>query len=389
MNLSDNVTVIEREGRTWYIIGTAHVSNDSVHEVRDVIEQVAPDTVCIELCETRYVALTDENRWSKLDVFEVIRQGKTLMLLANLAIGAYQRRLGAKLGVKPGAEMLEAARMAEAQGATVVLADRDIQVTLKRTWANVGYLKRMGLMGALFESLIPGGRQDVDAEQIEQLKERENLSNMMDEFARVMPEVKQPLIDERDLYMVSKLREAPGERIVAVVGAGHVPGMIAHFDDTIDRQALEQLPQPSTVGSMLKWVIPMVVLAAFAIGVQRHGGESIPQMLQAWILPNMVFAGVLTLAAGAKLPSVFVAAVGSPITSMNPLLPIGVPVGYLEARLRKPTVEDAERIPDDVQSVRGFYRNPFTRVLLVVFMSIMGSALGAWVGLGWLIGILS
>ncbi len=384
MELSDHVTVIERQDRTFYLVGTAHISSESVDEVRRVIEEIQPDVVAIELCDTRYAALIDEKRWEKLDIFKVIREGKSLMLLANLAIGAYQRRLGQKLGVKPGAEMLEASKAANDVGARIALVDREIQITLKRTWANIGFWKKITLAGGLFESMFAGNGDEVDHDTIEQLKEQAQLSEMLEEFARVLPEVKEPLIDERDLFMVSKLRETTGDKVVVVVGAGHVPGMTRHFDDDIDRDALNATPEPKTWTRVVKWAIPMAVIAAFYIGVRKNDWSSADEMLMAWVLPNSVFAALGTLIAGAKLPSIAVAFLMSPITSLNPLLPVGVPVGLTEAWFRKPTVADAERIPDDVQTFKGFYRNAFTRTLLVIFMSIMGSAAGAWFGLGWL-----
>lgn len=383
-----NVTVVEREGKRWYLIGTAHVSQDSVYEVREVIEALKPDTVAIELCNTRYQSMVDENRWEKLDIFQVIREGKTLMLLANLAIGAYQRRLGAQLGVKPGAEMVEAAKIANETGAEVYLADREIQVTLKRTWANVGFFKRAELLAAIVESMFGGGAEP-SAEEIEKLKEKQNLDAMMEEFATHLPEVKGPLIDERDAFMISKLREAPGQTIVAVLGAGHVPGMVRRWDETIDREAINQLPPPSPVMRALKWVFPIAVLVSFIWGAYGQTGTSLEDLIWAWVLPNMIFAALGAIIAGAKLPSIIVAGVMSPITSLTPLIPVGVPVGFVEAWLRKPTVRDAERIPDDVQSVGGLYRNAFTRTLLVVLLSIIGSAMGAWFGIGaiaWLFG---
>ncbi len=210
VNDTGNIRVIERDGTTVWLVGTAHVSHESVAEVQRVIDEVDPDTVCIELCEPRYQALTDESRWQNLDVFKVLREGKTLFLLANLAVGAYQRRLGAKLGIKPGAELLAAAEAAEARGARVELVDRDIHITLKRAWANVPFLRRMSLLAAIGESLFT--RDDVEEVDIEQLKDQANLADMMAEFSRALPEVKEPLIDERDVYMVSRIREAPGER---------------------------------------------------------------------------------------------------------------------------------------------------------------------------------
>ena len=386
MDTNETVTTLEDGQRTFWLVGTAHISQHSVDQVNEVIERVQPDAVCIELCETRYSALTDKNRWRNLDIFKVIKEGKTLFLLANLAIGAYQRRLGDKLGVKPGAEMLAAAEKAKEVGAEVVLADRSIQVTLKRTWGNLGFLKKAGLVSAVLSSTV--SREEITAEQVEQLKQQANLSQMMQEFARAMPEVKKPLIDERDRYLISKVREAPGDRVVAVVGAGHVEGMRANFHTPVDRAPLEQLPPPSRVGAVLKWLVPLLVLGAFTYGYFNNEGQSLRQMLYAWVLPNSIAPALLTALAGGKLLSILSAFVGSPITSLNPLLGAGMVVGLVEAWLRKPTVEDAERINDDVRSLRGVYRNPFTRVLLVAVAATLGSALGAWIGISWLLALL-
>lgn len=383
-----NVTLVERDGKTWYLVGTAHISSESVREVREVIETVKPDTVAIELCETRYQSMTDVNRWEKLDVFQVIREGKTLMLLANLAVGAWQRRIGAQLGVKPGAEMLEAATIAKEVGSEIYLADRNIQTTLKRTWANVSFMKRVELIGAIGESMMGSGNEPT-AEEIEKLKEKQNLDAMMEEFAKVLPEVKEPLIDERDAFMVSKLREAPGDTIVAVLGAGHVPGMVRRWDEDIDREAIDKLPEPSKVMQALKWIFPLAVFISIGWGIYGQTGTSVEDIIWAWILPNVIFAALGAALGGAKIPTILVAGIMSPITSLTPLIPVGVPVGFVEAWLRKPTVADAERIPDDVQSIKGLYKNAFTRTLLVVMLSIIGSAMGAWFGIGaiaWLFG---
>ena len=380
---SETVSVLEHDGKTIYLVGTAHVSEASVNEVREVIQAVQPDTVCIELCPTRYQALTDPSRWQRLNIFEVLRSGKALLLLANLAMSAYQRRLGAKLGIDPGAELLAGAREAEAVGAEVELVDRDIQTTLKRTWANVGFWKRAELLSAVVGATFSS--ENVEAEDIEKLKQGSQLSEMLSEFARYLPEVKVPLIDERDQYMMTKIAAAGTERIVAVVGAAHVPGMKRALGAPADIDALDEQPERSRWTSLLKWLIPALILAAFTLGYSKHEGESLEQMLAAWVVPNALFAGLLTAIAGAKLLSIITAFVCSPITSLNPALGAGMVVGLLEAYLRKPTVEDAQRISKDIETFSGFFRNPFTRVLLVAFMATIGSALGAWVGAAWVV----
>jgi len=384
----EHVTVLRSGARTFYIVGTAHVSEESVDEVRRVIERVQPDTVCIELCPARYEALTDDARWKKLDIFRVIREGKTLFLLANLAVSAYQRRLGDRLGVRPGAELLAGAEAAEAQGAKLELVDRDVHVTLRRTWRSLSFWDKVKLLGAIGASLFEGGNDEVDAQAIERLKESDQLSEMMDELAKVMPAVKVPLIDERDQYLMSRIEEAPGERIVAVVGAGHVAGMVRWFGKPVDRAALEVVPPKSRWTSALKWLLPGLILAAFAWGSGQDSDGSLTDMLAAWILPNAIFCALLTAVALGKPLSILTGFVASPITSLNPLLGAGMVVGLVEAWLRRPTVADAERIHSDVQSIRGFYRNPFTRVMLVAVLANVGSAMGAWVGGAWVFSLL-
>ena len=383
-----NVRVVTQGERIFYLLGTAHVSRASVDEVRNAVELLRPDVVAVELCEQRYTALTDENQWKNLDIFKVIREGKTLFLLANLAVSAYQRRLGAELGVKPGEEMLAATEAATTIGAERALIDRNIHVTLKRTWGNIGFFRKAALISAIVESLVTK-EEDVDGEAIEALKEEEQLSDMMADFSEALPEVKGPLIDERDLYMVSKLQDTEGQRVLAVVGAAHVPGMREHMDDTIDRAAISEIPPRKWWTQLIKWIIPAIVIAAFFFGISENRGRSAQELLYAWVLPNAVMAGLLTLVAGGKIGSVITAFVGSPITSLNPLFNTGFLVGFTEAYLRKPTVDDCERINEDVQSFKGFWKNSFTRVLVVAFASIIGSALGAWIGATWVIALVS
>jgi len=380
--LGEHVTVLRRGGRVFYLVGTAHISRRSIAEVRQVIEQVKPDTVCVELCPMRYEALTDERQWQRLDIFQVIRQRKMLFLMASLALQIYQRRLGEKLGVRPGAELLEGVRAGEDVGAEVVLADRAVQATLRRTWANLSCWNKTRLVGALGASVFD--RQEIDEAQVEALKDRDVISEMMAELARVMPAVKKPLIDERDHYLMSAIEDAPGKVVVAVVGAGHVQGMTGHFGEPADRKALSIIPPPSPLSQALKWVIPIVVLSAFAYGIWRHSGEGLTEMLTAWIAPNAFFAGLLTAIAGGKLRSVLTAIVASPITSLNPTIAAGIPVGLVEAWIRRPTVQDCEQLGKQVTTLRGLHRNPFSRVLIVAIAASLGSAVGAWVGAAWL-----
>ena len=384
-----HVTVIESEGTTYHIVGTAHVSEQSRQEVADLIERLKPDEVCVELCQERYDSFYDTDRWKKLDIFEVIRKGKFLYLLANLAISAYQRKMGAKLGVKPGAELIGAAEEAKKHGAKVVLIDRNIHVTLKRVWANLGLWTKWELLAGIVASMFSDDNESKEkaSESIENLKNDANLSSMMETFAEELPQVHKPLIDERDRYLVAKMRECHGKTVIAVVGAGHVKGMKKYFETPIDTDELDKLPKPSIIWPLIKWLFPIVVIGVIAYSVHQKDTASIDEIIRAWVLPNSVFCFIFAILALAHPLTILAAIIVSPLTSTTPVISGGIVLGLLEAWLRKPTVEDCEDLPN-VHTLKGFYKNSFTHVLIVAFLTSLGSSIGAYFGIGWLIALL-
>lgn len=392
--LPASVTEVVRGDTTYYLVGTAHVSARSVEEVRTVIEQVKPDLVAVELCKARHDALTKDSAFRDLDVFKVVREGKTLYLLAHLALSSYQRRIGASLGVKPGAELLAAVTVANENGIPVELIDRDINTTLKRTWRNLGLWKRSTLLASLmvgFEDKKgePADERSIE-DQIESLKEQKALSEMLTELGRAVPEIKAPLIDERDSYLAGKLAAASTgkKRVVAVVGAAHVPGMAPQIGQPIDLAALDRLPPPSLVWTILKWLVPALFVAALIYGWRWSDKTNFTEMMLAWILPTSIGAAGLTLVAGGSILTVLSALVVAPIAAIHPLLGTGMVTGIVEAWRRKPCVADCERLPDDIQSFKGFWRNPVTRILLIAVASGLGTAAGFWVGVGWVASLL-
>lgn len=390
IGLRPHVTTLHHEGKTIHVLGTAHVSKQSVDDVEALVDAVKPDTICVELCASRLAALSDVDRWKKLDIFQVFKEGKSLFLLANLAVGAYQRRLGQELGVMPGQELLAGVECAKRTGAELVLADREVNITLKRTWGRLSLWKKSQLLSAILGSLFeraPKHGEEVTAQTVEDLKDKANLTAMMEEFARALPEVKAPLIDERDLYLVSNVREAPGKTIVAVVGAGHVAGMAKNIATPVDRKVLDELPKPSWWSGLFKWLIPAILIGTFILGLYNTEGAAFADMLMAWVLPTALFSGIATLLVGGKWQSILTALLCSPITTIHPLVASGMIVGPVEAWARRPTVDDLGNIHRDVQSIRGFFRNRFTRTLIVTVAATLGSAIGAWVGLSWVVSI--
>jgi pheromone shutdown-related protein TraB len=392
VELPNSVTTLEVGDTKYFVVGTAHVSQRSVEEVRHVIEEIQPDVVCVELCKGRHDALTKDSAFRDLDVFKVVREGKGLYLLAHLALASYQRRIGASLGVKPGAELLAAVTTASERGIPVELIDRDINITLKRTWANLGLWKRSMLMSSLIVGWDDGKGEPVTEKTVEDLKEAKALSEMLTELGRAVPEVKGPLVDERDQYLASKMLEAGAgkKKVVAVVGAAHVPGMTHHIGEktVIDRTLLDKLPPPSLFWRIFKWAIPALLLFAVIYGWRASEARSLAEMMLAWILPTSIGAGGMTLLAGGSIFSIVSALVVAPIAAIHPLLGTGMVVGVVEAWRRKPNVADCERLPEDVQSLRGFWRNPVTRILLIAVASGLGTAGGFWVGVGWVASLL-
>lgn len=372
-----HVTRLTYEGKEIYLVGTAHVSPKSVEEVERVIEELRPNSVCVELDEQRLRMLEDDTAWRKLDIFQVIRERRVLFLLSSLALGAYQRKMGEKQGVRPGAELHAGVLAARRIGAKLVLADRDVQATLKRTWANLSLLDRAKIASGLVAA--PFSVAEIDDKTIEELKDQDTIGEMMHELAREFPRLKEPLIDERDAYLVSSIREAEGPRIVGVVGAAHVAGMVRRLHETVDRASLSVLPSRTLLSRVLGWVIPAVVLSAFYLGYRKSGNVGLEEMLSAWILPHAIGSSLLTLVALGHPLSVVTAFFAAPLTSLNPAISAGMVVGLVEAYLRKPTVEDCEGLPTAIQSLRGIYENRATRVLLVFVLSTLGSAIGTWI----------
>jgi pheromone shutdown-related protein TraB len=234
----------------------------------------------------------------------------------------------------------------------------------------------------------PFAVEEISSEQIEQLKDRDTISEMLQELAHVMPGIKQPMIDERDAYLMSSIEAAPGKRVVAVVGAGHVDGMLQNLGQPVDRDALCAIPPPSALSQILQWVIPVLVLGAFYFGYTERSWDDFQKMLFAWVLPTSLLAATFTIAAGAKLLTVLTALVVSPITTLHPAIGAGMLTGLVEAWLRKPTVQDCEEATEAIQTLRGAYKNRFTRVLIVAVLSTIGAALGAWVGATWVVSLI-
>jgi pheromone shutdown-related protein TraB len=368
------------DGREIVLVGTAHVSRDSVDEVRRVIEEEKPDRVCVELDEGRHASLSQDSSWQNLNVGKVIRQGKGFLLMANLLLASFQRRLGKDLGVKPGEEMLAAIQASQQLGIPYSLCDRNIQVTLRRAWGRTRFWGKLKMLSAMLASVFAS--EKLSQEDVEKLKQKDILASMMEELADFLPAAKAVLIDERDTYLATRIYQAEGRKLVAVVGAGHLSGIarqidaIANKKQTVDLAPLDALPKKGWAGRILPWLIPAVIVVLFGLGFLRAGWAMSLEMFWRWLLIHGGLAAVGSLLALAHPLTIVIAFVGAPIGTLNPFGKIGLFTGVAEAFLRKPRVRDVEKLSDDVMTFKGFYTNRVTHILIVFFLSTLGAAIG-------------
>lgn len=375
--LEESITRVHIDGKEFILIGAAHVSKQSAEQVKEVIESERPDSVCVELDEKRYQAILDENRWKETDVFKVIKDGKATLLLMNLAISSFQKRMAKQFGIKAGQEQIQGIQSAKELGSNLILADRDIQVTFSRIWGGIGLWGKAKLLTQVIGSIF--NKESISEEELEKMKNQDAIEAILKDFTENFPKLKVPLIDERDQYLSQKIKEAPGNKIVAVLGAAHVPGIKKEIRKDHNLTRLSESPPKSKAPKIIAWTIPILILSVIAYTFFANPSAGIQQTIS-WIIWNGSFSALGTVIALGHPLSVLAAFVAAPITSLNPLIAAGWIAGIVQAYIYRPNVGDFERISDDVLSVRGFWRNKVTRILLVVVFANLGSTLGSFIG---------
>jgi pheromone shutdown-related protein TraB len=384
-NESDTVSRIRMGEREILILGTAHVSLDSVDEVTNTIREELPDRICVEIDAGRYQSLSKDEKWQQMDLTKVFREKKGFLLLANLVMTSFQRKVGNNTGIKPGEDMKMAVEVAKELSIPFSFSDRPVQMTLQRAWAKSSFWNKMKLLASLISSVF--ANEKVDAEEVESLKEKGALEDMMKELSDYLPSVKEVLIDERDQYLACNIFEAPGNKVIAVVGAGHMNGIVRWIEDLykgdkkVDLREISILPPRSMGSKLIPWIIPSLILAIVVTGFVTSGVEVGFKMLLVWVLANGTLAAVGALLALAHPLTILGSFLAAPITSMNPTIGVGMVSGIMEYFFRKPKVHDMECLQDDVTSLRGWYRNRISRILLVFFFSSLGSSIGTFYAL--------
>jgi len=395
--MSGNILTVTLGNKEIKLIGTAHVSRESIDEVKKIIYEEKPDIVCVELDEGRYNAITQNDNWEKLNLSKVFKEGKGFLLIANLVLASFQRRLGNELGVKPGEEMKTAVEAAKELGIQHSLCDREVQITLRRAWARCGLWSKSKLLASLLASAFT--TEKMSEQEIENLKNKNELDGMMSELAEYLPGVKATLIDERDRYLASKIwLSAPGEasrKITAVVGAGHMQGIKTHLEKlsggeaSADVSELDKVPPPGFFSKIARFIIPAAVVALVAAGFLRAGTSLGLSMMFQWVLWNGSLAALGAIIALAHPLAIIVSFLGAPITSLNPFIGVGILSGLVQVTLRKPRVFDVQEISEASTSLKGVYRNRITRALLVFFLSSLGSSIGTFVSIPAIAGLLA
>lgn len=382
--MSQTQKKLELNGRIITLIGTAHVSKESIEEVEQTIKEIKPDCVGIELDEKRAESIQNPEKYSQLDIVQVLKKNQGFLLLANLILSSFQRRMGLNVGVKPGDEMLAAMNVAKEMNIPSVMVDRPIQITLKRAWAKNSLWGKCKLLAALFTSAFE--KEEIDSSEIENLKKGNEMDSMMDELSQYMPVIKQVLIDERDQYLATKIWESQGNNIVAVLGAGHLPGVEKHLmtlsqeNEKADVNDISEVPPKSFASKIVGWIIPAIIIGLLAWGFISGGKNAGITNVWTWIIWNGSLAAIGTLLAGANPLTILGAFLTAPLTSLCPLVGVGFVTGIIQAVVSKPKVSDIETLQDDVSSLKGFYKNRILKVLLVFILSSLGSSVGTFVG---------
>lgn len=370
--MKDQLIRLDYQGKEIILIPTAHVSQESVNLVRETIKEEKPDSICIELDEQRYKNIKNPEAWKNTNIIDIIKEKKVTLLIANLILSSYQKNVAKKLKTKPGQEMMEGIKASEEMGINLVLADRSIQTTFMRIWRKMGFFEKIKL---LFSLMFLDEDEDVSEEDLQRLIERDNLELAIEDMGKDYPQIAATLLHERDKFLAYNIKNAPGKKVIAILGAAHTPGVEEEVFKDQDIEELKKIPEKSFMGKLLPWIIPALIVILIALGFKESMNTGLSQ-IKSWFIFNSVLAAAFTALCLPHPLSVLTAFVAAPFTSINPVLACGWFAGLVEASLKKPTVEDVNKIPDDIFNFKSWIHNKFLKALLVVILANLGSSIG-------------
>lgn len=373
MLMHESIVKLNYKDKEIYLVKTAHVSKTSVEDVRQCIEEVDPDSICIELDKQRYEKLKNPEKWSDTDIVKVIKDKQVGFLLVNVILSSFQKRIAKSMDSNTGGEMIEAMKLAEEKNKNLVLADRSIKTTFSRIWNKLSPKEKFklitGIIGSIFED------EDISEEDLNKLKEADALEAALLEVSKQFPTVKKVLVDERDQYLCQKIKTAPGNKIVAVVGAAHAKGIENNLNNDIDIEELDVVEKKKGLSTLLKYIIPLLFIGIIAYTIYKNKDAGM-QQIKSWALWHGALSALGVLCAMGHPLSILTAFIASPITSLDPLLASGWFAGIVEATVRKPKVKDFENLAEDTSTIKGFFKNRVTRTLLVVVFANLFSTIG-------------
>jgi pheromone shutdown-related protein TraB len=361
------------------ILGTAHISQASVESVEALIAQEKPDTVCVELCNSRMRSIKDPEYWKKLDIFTVFKERKMYLLLSSLILSSFQKKLGFGK-MKPGDEMRKAIEISERDNLKLIPVDREIQTTLKRAWGNVGFFSKSYLISALAASLLV--KEEVTEEKIEAMKTDDALKEIFSQLPGRFDQVKRIIIDERDEYLAEKIRRSAldgSKKLVAVVGAGHLEGIMKYIGDSRDLVPLELMPVSNWRDKLSIFVLPVILVGMAAITFYTSGMQATVELVTSWFIVKSSLSALGAIIALAHPLSILLAALAAPFGNFNPIIKPGWLAALSESYLRKPLVEDFEKIAEDSEHFAGYWKNRVIRIFLVLLLPQVGSSIGTFI----------
>jgi len=359
-------------GKEITIIGTAHISSESVEEVKQALIEIQPDTVAIELDDERYKSMTEKKNWQDMDIVDIIKKKKVGFLVAQMILSSYQRKIAQNLKLNVGEEMSTAIQYSKENNTKLLMIDRNIQTTLLRIWHNLGWFEKAKMLTELLSSMF---ENDVKEEDIEALKQGDMLQSALSEISKQFPQIAETLIFERDRIMAYKLSHAQGNKIVAVVGAAHLPGIQKNLLNNSPISDIMVVPKKKD-NNLAAWIFPLFIIGLIALSIFNSPGLAFDTIMR-FILINGSLAALGTLIALGHPLSILTAFVMAPIGVLSPFLATGWFAGLMEAWVHKPKVEDFMNLQDDVLHIKGYWRNRVARILLVVLLANIFASVGS------------
>ena len=365
---------ISWQDKTIHLIKTAHVSKNSKEDVYNYFKEINPDSICIELDEDRYHKITSKDKWENTDIFKIIKEKKVFLLLINIVLSSYQKRMAKSLDSTSGAEMLAGIELSKENNKELVLIDRPINITFKRVWQSLTFKEKLNMLSGIIEMIFD--KEEISEEDINNLKDQNELDVALEEISKELPNVKKTLVDERDMYLAESIKGAKGNNVMVIIGAAHAKGIKKYLNEDINIEELKSLKKGKP--SLIKWIIPLLIIGMIAFTLITNKATGIEQ-IKSWILINGTLSAIGTLLCLGHPLSILTAFVMAPITSLNPLLSSGLFAASVEAYIRKPKVKDFEDIAEDTSTIKGFIKNKVTKVLLIFIMANLFSTIGTFV----------